>query len=100
MRTKSPTTLMLLGSISLFAFGATGAVAASVSEQICTSDGGSWDKPTKTCTHTSTDTAGKSDTKWTSETTDTAHGNLKNDQSTTDTTCIGGPGGSKPAPHC
>jgi hypothetical protein len=93
--------LMLLGSLSVFAFGTTGALAASSSQVYCeTTLDGQWDKATKTCTTTSTTTAGNSDTTWTDTTTTNAHGNLKNPNTPPPSTDCTGPGGSKPAPKC
>jgi hypothetical protein len=79
------------------AFSAGGGVtAASVSERICEEEqGGTWDKEEKTCTTTETTSPGnnKGKAKWETEETDTAHGNLKNPKSTSDTSCEG-PGNS------
>lgn len=78
------------------ALGTSGAMAASVSENICTSDGGAWDKGTKTCTYPVVETKpgnNQGNATWETESSDTAHGNLKNAQSTSDSSCEG-PGGS------
>ena len=84
MRTKSRTALMLLGSLSLFAFGTTGAIAAQALGPGCTKDQG-----VITCTDpvgNSENSGGKSQTKDT-----TSQGNLTNKKCTTgpgnQTTC-------------
>jgi hypothetical protein len=74
-----------------------GAVAASISENICTDGGGDWEKSSKTCTYPTVETKpgnNKGNATWEEESSDTAHGNLKNPKSTSDSSCEG-PGNSK-----
>jgi hypothetical protein len=77
------------------ALGSGSAVAASVSERICGDMDGIWDKSTKTCITVVETKPGNNqgNATWEEETTDTAHGNLKNAQSTSDSSCEG-PGSS------
>lgn len=84
---------VLIGGACL---GTSGAMAASVSENICTDGGGTWDKSTKTCTYPTVETKpgnNQGNATWETESSDTAHGNLKNPKSTSETNCEG-PGGS------
>ena len=74
-----------------------GAVGASISENICSDGGGSWDKSSKTCTYPTVETKpgnNQGNATWEEESSDTAHGNLKNSKSTSDSSCEG-PGNSK-----
>ena len=76
--------------------GPSGAMAASVSQNICEGDGGTWDKSTKTCTYPVVETKpgnNQGNANWETEESDTAHGNLKNPKSTNDSSCEG-PGNS------
>ena len=79
------------------AFGpSAGAIAASISDNICTEGGGLWDKGSKTCTYPVEETSpgnNQGNATWESQETDTAHGNLKNPKSTEETSCEG-PGNS------
>jgi hypothetical protein len=79
------------------AFAPTGsATAASISENICTDGGGSWEKSSKTCDYPTVETKpgnNQGNATWEEESSDTAHGNLKNDKSTSDSSCEG-PGNS------
>jgi len=85
----------LMGGALLVAPG--GAMAASESQRICENDlGGTWDKSTKTCVLPVEETKpgnNNGNATWETEETDTAHGTLKNAQSTSEETCTG-PGGS------
>ncbi|MCL5776899.1 hypothetical protein M1105_07865 [Limibaculum sp. FT325] len=72
------------------------ALAASESQRICEAGDGTRDKSTKTCAYPVVETKpgnNNGNATWEEETTDTAHGTLKNAQSTSDTSCEG-PGGS------
>jgi hypothetical protein len=87
--------LMLLGSISLFAFGTTTALAASPSQTSCESGGGTFtnDSGTKTCTYPSTGVGNcQNNTCQQTQTTDTGQGNLGNKPGTT---CTGPKGQCK-----
>lgn len=88
---------MLMGGALLLAAG--GASAASVSERICDEMGGVWDKATKTCVTVEEERPGNNNGNavWETEQTDTAHGNLKNPKSTSESSCDG-PGNS--TSHC
>jgi hypothetical protein len=85
MRTKSRTALMLLGSISLFAFGTTGAIAAQALPAGCTKDQG-------VITCTSSDPVGNSENSGgqsqSRDTSTTSQGNLTNKKNS----CTTGPG--------
>src|SRR5687767_8019156 len=62
-----------------------GAIAASVSENICTDGDGTWDKSSKTCTYPVVETKpgnNQGNATWETQETETAHGNLKNPKST------------------
>jgi hypothetical protein len=91
MRTMSRTALMLLGSISLFAFGTTGAIAAQALPAGCTKDQG-----VITCTSSdpvgnSENSGGQSQTK---DTNTTSQGNLTNKKNS----CTTGPGNQTTCP--
>jgi hypothetical protein len=87
--------LMLLGSISLFAFGTTAALAASPSQTTCEAAGGTFtnDSGTKVCTSGPTP-VGNCDNNscQTTTTTNTGQGNLGNKPTST---CVGPPGQCK-----
>jgi hypothetical protein len=79
------------------AFGTGTALAASEPERTCV---GEWIKETKTCIASDETVAGGSDTSWTVESTQTAHGNLKNPHTPPPTTTCSGPGQSELGPKC
>ena len=91
MRTMSRTALMLLGSISLFAFGTSGAIAAQALGPGCTKDQG-------VITCTSSDPVGNSNPKGGQSqdvtTTTTSQGNTTNKK----TGCTTGPGNQTTCP--
>jgi hypothetical protein len=85
---------LLMGAA--IALAPTAGNAASVSERICSDNDGTWDKSTKTCHYETVETKpgdNKGKASWETESSDTAHGNLKNPKSTHDESCEG-PGGS------
>jgi hypothetical protein len=92
----------LAAVLAFTAFGAGTALAVSESERTCEAEfgPGAWDKATKTCTGSSEEFAGGSDTSWTSTSEQEAHGNLKNPHTPEPTTTCDGPGGSEPGPKC
>jgi hypothetical protein len=72
--------------------GTSGTMAASVSENICSDGDGSWEKSSKTCTYPTVETKpgnNQGNATWEEESSDTAHGNLKNDKSTSEESCEG-----------
>jgi hypothetical protein len=99
----SKTALMLLGSISLFAFGST-AMAASPSQQQCEAQNGTFDRSggQVTCTITTTKHVGNSDNSQTQTITDTeqSNGTFNNNPQKKDPppTCTNGVGGSQNCP--
>jgi hypothetical protein len=95
MRTKSRTALMLLGSISLFAFGTTTALAASPSQQQCEASGGTFtnEAGTKVCVSGPTPVGNcQNNSCQTTTTTNTGQGNLDNKPTSK---CSGPPGQCK-----
>ena len=95
MRTMSRTALMLLGSISLFAFGTTATLAASPSQQQCTEQGGTFsnESGTKVCVLGPKPVGNcQNDSCQTTTTTDTGQGNLNNKPTSK---CSGPPGQCK-----
>jgi hypothetical protein len=81
MRTKSRTALMLLGSISLFAFGTTATLAASPSQTQCEASGGTFtnEAGTKVCVSAPKPVGNcQNNSCQTTTNTDTGQGNLGN----------------------
>ena len=92
--TKS-SSLLVLASAALFAFGATGALAASGSERDCEADGGTYTKsgPDSICVYpeekVSNPNANPNNNAQTTQETETGQGNLGNK---TESECVGPPG--------
>jgi hypothetical protein len=78
------TSLLILGSVSLLAFGATSAMAASGSERECTAAGGTYTKdgPNSICVfpeeQVANENASDNNNSQTTQDTTTGHGNLGN----------------------
>ena len=89
--------IMILASVSLFAFGATGAMALSGSAQECAAAGGAYTKdgPNSICVFpeekVSNENANPNNNAYTTQDTTTGHGNIDNKPVDT---CTGNPG------HC
>jgi hypothetical protein len=95
MRTKSRTALMLLGSISLFAFGTTATLAASPSQTQCEASGGTFtnEAGTKVCVSAPKPVGNcQNNSCQTTTNTDTGQGNLGNKPTST---CTGPKGQCK-----
>ena len=93
---------LVFASVSLFALGQSGALAASLAENQCTEQGGTYDKATKNCEITTTENVGNSPNSQTvtNDSTQTAHGNFTNPNTEDPTVTCSGPGGSTGSAHC
>jgi hypothetical protein len=93
---------LVFASVSLFALGQSVALAASLAQEQCTSQGGVYDKTTKNCEITTTEHVGNSDNSQTvtTDSSQTAHGNFTNPNTDPATETCSGPGGSTSSSHC
>ena len=93
---------LVYASVSLFALGLPVAQAASLAENQCTSQGGTYDKASKNCEITTTENVGNSPNSQTvtTDSTQTAHGNFTNPNTDPATETCTGPGNSTGSSHC